>query len=288
MEIIHTIKELQATVHQAHQQNKKVGMVHTMGALHQGHISLAKQCVAENDLSIATIFLNPTQFNDKKDLENYPRTLEDDCQKLNDAGVNIAFVPSVQEMYPTPDTRQFSYPPTDTVMEGAFRPGHFNGVCQIVSKLFEAGSPDRAYFGEKDFQQIAVIQRMVTDLDMNVEIIPCPVIRQEDGLAMSSRNALLTPHERTIAAHIAQTLFKSREYAASHSLNETKHFVIDTLNKIDGLKVQYYNIVKGDTLQDIDSWDDADHIVGCITVFCGATPIRLIDHITYKKEGAKS
>ena len=177
-------------------QGKKVGLVPTMGALHAGHASLVKRCVAENDAAVVSVFVNPTQFNDKNDLEKYPRTLDADCALLEACGAAFVFAPSVAEMYPEPDTRQFSYAPLDTVMEGAFRPGHFNGVCQIVSKLFDAVKPDRAYFGEKDFQQLAIIREMVRQMNYSLEIVGCPIIREEDGLALSSRNARLSVEER--------------------------------------------------------------------------------------------
>jgi pantoate--beta-alanine ligase len=282
MVVLKTIKELKATLEKARLEGKKIGLVPTMGALHNGHASLVKRCVAENGVAVVSVFLNPTQFNDKSDLERYPRTLEADCQLLESIGCNIVFAPEVKEMYPEEDTRVFSYPPTDSVMEGAFRPGHFNGVCQIVSKLFYAVEPDCAYFGEKDFQQIAVIKAMVRDLKLNIEIVPCPVIREENGLAMSSRNTLLTSEEKAIAPRIAQTLFASVEYAKTHTVAETHDWVVETINATDGLEVQYYSIVNGDTLEDVTSWEDYGFIVGCITVYCGATPIRLIDHIKYK------
>ena len=195
----------------------------------------------------------------------------------------IAFFQEVSEMYPEPDTRHFSYPPIDTVMEGARRPGHFNGVCQIVSKLFYAVKPDKAYFGEKDFQQIAVIRAMVNDLKIPVEICPCPIVRQEDGLALSSRNALLNEDERKIALNISKTLKDSVEFAAEHGVKETQKYVVDTLNAIDGLEVQYFEIVDGISLQEVDDWEDSNYIVGCITVYCGHIPVRLIDNIKYKE-----
>lgn len=282
MKVVTTIHELKSLLDAARAEGKQIGFVPTMGALHRGHASLAERCVAENAVSVVSIFLNPTQFNDPTDLEKYPRTLEADCALLEPLGVSLVFAPTVAEMYPEPDTRRFSYPQVDAVMEGAFRPGHFNGVCQIVSKLFDAVQPHRAYFGEKDFQQIAVIRAMVADLKMPVEIIPCPVVREESGLAMSSRNTLLTEAERATAARIYEVLGKSRIFASNHSLAETRQYVIDTLNSVVGLEVQYYSIVCGKTLRELSSWDDSDEVVGCITVFCGAAPIRLIDHIRYK------
>ena len=280
MLIIHKISELQSQLQLERQLGRTVGLVPTMGALHQGHASLVRRSVSENDVTVVSIFLNPTQFNDKKDLERYPRTLEADCQLLEQCGAQIAFAPSVEEIYPEPDTRTFSYPPTDSVMEGAMRPGHFNGVCQIVSKLFSYTTPDRAYFGEKDYQQIAVIKRMVADQGFHLTIVPCPVIREDSGLAMSSRNTLLTDEERSLAANIYRVMQESCNLNAS--VSATHDFVVDSINAIDGLEVQYFSIVDGDTLADVSSWQDAESVVGCITVFCGSKPIRLIDHIRYK------
>lgn len=263
-------------------EGKTIGLVPTMGALHAGHASLVERSVSENDVTVVSIFLNPTQFNDKTDLEKYPRTLEADCELLTSVGATIAFAPSVEEVYPEPDTRHFSYPPTDSVMEGAFRPGHFNGVCQVVSKLFSYVDADKAYFGEKDFQQIAVIRCMVADLGFRVEIVPCPVIREDSGLARSSRNTLLSDAERGIAANIYRVMKESQALVAEDSVQSVHDYVVNEINAIQGLEVQYYSIVDGDSLADVQSWDDADHIVGCITVYCGAAPIRLIDHIKYK------
>lgn len=280
MTVINSIKELQAVLNAARNDNKTIGLVPTMGALHEGHASLVRRSVSENDVTVVSIFLNPTQFNDPKDLERYPRTLESDCVLLDECGAQIAFAPSVAEMYPEPDTRHFSYPPTDEVMEGARRPGHFNGVCQIVSKLFAIVDADRAYFGEKDYQQIAVIKCMVADLGFRVQIVPCPVIREENGLARSSRNTLLAPDEKAIAPIIYQVMQCSKKLGLS--VDKTRQWVIDAINAVEGLEVEYYSIVDGDSLADVHSWDEAESIVGCITVYCGKTPIRLIDHTRYK------
>lgn len=280
MLIVQTIAELKACLNGEREQGHSVGLVPTMGALHAGHASLVERSVKENDVTVVSIFLNPTQFNDKKDLERYPRTLEADCLLLEKCGAQVVFAPSVDEVYPEPDTRVFSYPPTDSVMEGAFRPGHFNGVCQIVSKLFDYVEPDRAYFGEKDYQQICVIRRMVEDLKMDINIVACPVIREESGLARSSRNTLLSDEERQLAAHIYRVLSESRK--KQMSVAETHDFVVSEIDAIEGLKVQYFSIVDGLTLADVSTWDDAESVVGCITVYCGAVPIRLIDHIRYK------
>ncbi len=281
MKIIHSISSLRKELSRHRQSGKSIGLVPTMGALHSGHASLVSRSVKENDVTVVSIFVNPTQFNDKSDLEKYPRTLEADCTLLKNLGASIAFAPSVDEMYPEPDTRIFSYPPTDTVMEGKYRPGHFNGVCQIVSKLFMIVEPTRAYFGEKDFQQIAVIRAMVADKKYPLEICPCPIIRESDGLALSSRNSLLSASEREIALNISKTLFGSLEYSKSHDLESTRRWVIDQINSVDGLEVQYYEIVDGNSLSSLSSWDDSSYIVGCITVFCGSIPVRLIDNIRY-------
>lgn len=281
MKEIHTIKDLQAELSALKAQGKKVGLVPTMGALHAGHASLVKRSVSENEVTVVSVFVNPTQFNDKNDLVKYPRTLEADCRLLEDCGATFVFAPSVEEMYPQPDTRQFSYAPLDTVMEGAFRPGHFNGVCQIVSKLFDAVKPHRAYFGEKDFQQLAIIREMVRKMKFDLEIVGCPIVREEDGLALSSRNARLSSEERENALNISQTLFKSRTFATTHSVSETQKMVEDAIAAAPGLRLEYFEIVDGNTLQEIGDWNDTSYAVGCITVFCGE--VRLIDNIKYKE-----
>ena len=281
MKVIHTIKDLQAELPVLKAQGKKVGLVPTMGALHAGHASLVKRSVNENEVTVVSVFVNPTQFNDKNDLVKYPRTLDADCKLLEACGATYTFAPSVEEMYPEPDTRQFSYAPLDTVMEGAFRPGHFNGVCQIVSKLFEAVKPHRAYFGEKDFQQLAIIHEMVRQMQFDLEIVGCPIVREEDGLALSSRNARLSAEERENALKISQTLFKSRTFAATHTVSETQKFVEDAIAAAPGLRLEYFEIVDGNTLQKVGNWDQTSYAVGCITVFCG--DVRLIDNIKYKE-----
>ena len=281
MKVIHTIKDLQAELSVLKAQGKKAGLVPTMGALHAGHASLVKHSVNENEVTVVSVFVNPTQFNDKNDLVKYPRTLDADCKLLKACGATYAFAPSVEEMYPEPDTRQFSYAPLDTVMEGAFRPGHFNGVCQIVSKLFEAVKPHRAYFGEKDFQQLAIIREMVRQMQFDLEIVGCPIVREEDGLALSSRNARLSAEERENALKISQTLFKSRTFAATHTVSETLKFVEDAITAVPGLRLEYFEIVDGNTLQKVDNWNQTSYVVVCITVFCG--DVRLIDNIKYKE-----
>ena len=282
MEIVKTIKALNEKLFSARNSGKSIGLVPTMGALHAGHASLIRRSVSENDITVVSDFVNPTQFNDQNDLLRYPRTFEADCQLVEAIGADYIFYPSVEEMYPEADTRTFSYPPIDSVMEGPRRPGHFNGVCQIVSKLFYAVNPDRAYFGEKDFQQIAVIKAMVADLKIPVTICPCPIVREADGLALSSRNALLSADERNLAVNISKILFASKEFAHAHTVDETLAFVVDSINAHEGLEVEYYEIVDGDSLQKVSSWNDSESIVGCIRVYCGQLPVRLIDNIRYK------
>ena len=282
MKIIDTVAALQLAVTEAKQQGLSVGLVPTMGALHEGHASLIRQCVAENQLTVVSVFVNPTQFNDPKDLQHYPRTFEADTQLVASLGGDIVFAPSVEEIYPQEDKRVFSYPPIDTVMEGARRPGHFNGVCQIVSKLFDMVSPDKAYFGEKDFQQIAVVRVMMRDLGYKFQLVPCPIVRETSGLALSSRNALMSEDERVLATNIYRTLRESVVFSQAHTVAETQQFVVNQLNALEGLEVEYYEIVNGETLQTVTSWEDAAQIQGCITVFCGARPVRLIDNISYR------
>lgn len=281
MKILYTIAELQRIVLSAKAEGKKVGLVPTMGALHSGHVSLVELCVRENDICVVSDFVNPTQFNDKNDLVNYPRTPEEDEKLLEKAGCHYVFMPSVEEMYPEPDTRIFSFGTLETVMEGRFRPGHFNGVAQIVSKLFYAALPDRAYFGQKDFQQLAIIRDMTKQLNLNIEIIACPIIREADGLAMSSRNRRLTQKEREKAPEIAQYLFKSLNFVSDKSVQETLEYIKTSLSLDSIFKLDYFEIVDGNTLQPVSDWKDSNYIVGCIAVFCG--PIRLIDNIVYKQ-----
>ena len=282
MKLVHTIQELRAELDIQRKAGKKIGFVPTMGALHEGHASLVRRAVAENEVVVVSDFVNPTQFNDKNDLLKYPRTLEADCELLEKEGAAYVFAPSVEEVYPEPDTRQFSYAPLDTVMEGKYRPGHFNGVCQVVSKLFMMVEPDKAYFGEKDFQQLAIIREMVKQMNFPLEIVGCPIVREADGLALSSRNARLSEKERLQALSISKTLFQSKEYAATHTVEETQKFVEDGIAAAEGLELEYFELVDGTTLQKISTWDETNYAVGCITVYCGE--VRLIDNIKYKEQ----
>lgn len=282
MKVFSKIVDLQNELFAVRKDGKSVGLVPTMGALHEGHASLVKRSVKENDVTVVSVFLNPTQFNDQGDLDRYPRTLDADCELLEKVGADYVLAPSVEEMYPIPDTRKFEFPPVSTVMEGAKRPGHFNGVCQVVSRLFYIVRPDRAYLGKKDWQQIAVIKQLVKYIGMSIQIVECETIREKDGLAKSSRNTLLSEEERAIAPKIYQALKVGVAFSKTHSVQETHDKVVNDINAVDGLDVEYFSIVDGNTLLDVDSWDDSDSVVGCITVYCGKTPIRLIDHITFR------
>lgn len=279
MEVIRTVSGLKDRVRAARESGLSIGLVPTMGALHAGHISLIDRARRENDVVVVSVFVNPTQFNNPDDLRTYPRTEEADCEKLEAVGVDIAFIPSVEEIYPEPDTRTFVLGPVAEVMEGAMRPGHFNGVAQVVSKLFAMVEPDRAYFGEKDFQQIAVIRKMVDLEGFNLEIIACPIKREDDGLALSSRNVRLTESQRQIAPAIHRTLASSVDWSSDHSLEQTKRYVIDTVNSFPEMQVEYYEIVDPLTMQPLTVWPEGTDAVGCITVYCG--DVRLIDNIKY-------
>lgn len=282
MEIIRKVKRLDEVLDTARKSGKSVGLVPTMGALHAGHLSLVRRARAENDIVVVSVFVNPTQFNNPDDLRTYPRTEEADCRLLESAGVDYALVPAVEEMYPEKDTRVFDLGPVGEVMEGAMRPGHFNGVCQIVSKLFDIVKPARAYFGEKDFQQIAVIRRMVDLLGLELEIVPCPIVREPDGLALSSRNVRLTPEGRKVAPEIHKALEASLKLKAQGMTPaEVEKAVVKAIDAVPGLKTEYYTIVDARTMQPVAAWSDAGAAgaAGCVTVYCG--DVRLIDNIRY-------
>lgn len=280
MKVLRTVNELREAMEHHRSLRHSIGLVPTMGALHQGHLSLVKRARKDNDIVVTSVFVNPTQFNNPDDLRTYPRTEEADCRLLEEAGVDYAFIPSVYEIYPEPDTRVFDLGPVAEVMEGAMRPGHFNGVAQIVSKLFAMVQPTRAYFGEKDYQQIAVIRRMVELEGFDLEIVACPIMRHDDGLAMSSRNVRLTPEQRAIAPAIHRTLVESLELKPSRTVEEVKRFVTETIDTLPQMRTEYYEIVNADTMQPITDWDQAKTAVGCVTVYCG--DVRLIDNITYR------
>jgi pantoate--beta-alanine ligase len=260
-------------------EGKTIGFVPTMGALHPGHIALVTKAKADNEVVVASIFVNPTQFNNPKDLVHYPRTIEKDTEMLTQAGCDFLFFPVVDEMYPGGTTEAvlpINLNGLDTVMEGAHRPGHFAGVIQIVKKLFDSVGPCKAYFGEKDFQQLAVIRKMVKEWKMPVEIIPCPIIRESDGLAMSSRNMRLTAEERKVAPLISKTLFKAKEFFQDHSIDETTELVTALINSEPLMKLEYFEIADITTLQPATA-DQKKNVVACIAVHLGA--VRLIDNI---------
>lgn len=258
----------------------RIGFVPTMGALHQGHLSLVMRSKRENEVTVVSIFVNPTQFNDSRDLEKYPRTLDADINLLSQVGCDIVFAPTVDEMYPEKDTRIFNFGTLETVMEGRHRPGHFNGVAQIVSKLFDAVQPHIAYFGEKDFQQLAIIREMVKQLNYTITIAGCPIVRESSGLALSSRNMLLSAEEHKKAPIIYQILSESCIFVAQKQPHEVRNWVLNKFQNT-GLDVEYFVIVDGYSLQPVSSWNESDYIVGCIAVFCGK--IRLIDNIPFKR-----
>ena len=257
-----------------------IGFVPTMGALHAGHRSLVEKARRECKTVVVSVFVNPTQFNDKNDLRNYPRTPEADAAVLEAAGADYVLMPSVEEIYPEPDTREFDFGEVDKVMEGATRPGHFNGVAQVVSRLFAIVEPAKAYFGEKDFQQIAVIKAMVEQLGLNVEIVECPIIRDVDGLALSSRNTLLTPEYRAAAPRIYAVLSQCAAKAAELSPSALTQWVTEQVEADGLLKVIYFQAVDATSLQQVTSWDESPRIQGCIAVQAGE--IRLIDNIKIK------
>lgn len=275
MRIVTSIQQLREELAQVNP--AEVGFVPTMGALHAGHRSLVERARRENETVVVSVFVNPTQFNDRNDLMRYPRTPEADAALLEAAGADLVLMPSVEEIYPEPDTRQFDFGSIDKVMEGATRPGHFNGVAQVVSRLFAIVEPARAYFGEKDFQQIAVIRAMIAQLSLSVEIVECPIIRDADGLALSSRNQLLTPAHRAAAPHIYATLQEAVRRSQTMSPAELTAWVEAEINRNELLRVIYFQAVDALTMQQVAAWSDTARIQGCIAVQAGE--IRLIDNI---------
>lgn len=279
MKLVHTVAELKAAIELQKEKGNTIGFVPTMGALHEGHLSLVRKAGAESNFVVVSIFVNPTQFNNKEDLERYPRTLETDAKMLESTVCDLVFAPSIQEVYPEEDTRVFEFGNLGNVMEGVHRPGHFNGVAQVVSKLFDMVQPQKAFFGLKDFQQLAIINKMVEQLNLPVEIVPCPIVREKDGLAMSSRNTLLSPEQRENARVISRTLFEAVERAKQNSVEEISKWVIETINQNPYLETEYFEIVDDKELMPITSWDQPVNKIGCVAVHCGK--VRLIDNITF-------
>lgn len=278
MKVVNRVADLNAAL--ASCPREGVGFVPTMGALHAGHRSLVERARRENETVVVSVFVNPTQFNDKNDLKNYPRTPEADCKVLEAAGADIVFMPSVEDIYPEPDTRLFDFGLIDKVMEGATRPGHFNGVAQVVSRLFDLVKPRRAYFGEKDFQQIAVIKAMVKQLSLDVEIVECAIVRGEDGLALSSRNELLSAEHRKAAPHIYATISRAQELMQTMTPAELTRWMVESIDANPLLKTIYFEAVDALTMQRVERWSDAERIQGCCAVQAGE--IRLIDNIRIK------
>lgn len=287
MQIITTKAELERSIQACKMKGQTIGLVPTMGALHDGHASLVHRCVSENDVTVVSVFVNPTQFNNKEDLAKYPRSLERDAELLNAIGAHFVFAPTPDEMYTADEMNkpfQFDFGGLDKVMEGKMRPGHFNGVVQVVSRLFYLVKPDRAYFGEKDFQQLAIIHFMVERSALagtfgNLTIVGCPIVREKSGLALSSRNERLSADEKQTALAISRTLFDSLAWAKAPNANvlEVQQRVIDAINAVQGLEVEYYEIVDQTTLLPTRTFQNA---IGCVTVYCGQ--VRLIDNIKYE------
>ncbi|MEI6059839.1 MAG: pantoate--beta-alanine ligase [Bacteroidota bacterium] len=277
MQLTHTISETREIIEKQLSEGKTIGFVPTMGALHDGHLALIRQAVAENDFVVVSIFVNPIQFNNQEDLARYPRTLDADLLMLEGSGCRLVFAPSVIEMYPEPDTTVFDFGQLDKVMEGKFRPGHFNGVAIVVKKLFEIVTPHKAYFGEKDFQQLAIIKKMVNMLQMPVEVVACLIVREADGLAMSSRNARLTPEERREAVAIYNALSGVKENYSWFIPEGIRQLVTGEIQQEGYFRVEYVGVVDAETLQPLEEWMDAEHAVICVAAFIGQ--VRLIDNI---------
>ena len=278
MVIVNTINQIEQVMQHVRMAGQRVGFVPTMGALHAGHISLVQRSVAENDFTAVSVFVNPTQFNNPQDLEKYPRDLAKDEALLFKHGCDLIFAPSPTELYSEADLKtsfEFDFGGLDQMMEGKHRPRHFNGVVQIVSKLFKIIQADKAYFGEKDFQQLAIIHHMTKVMGFDIQIIDCPIIREKSGLAMSSRNERLSPEEREIAANISKVLFESLNFVPSLSPKQLEQWVANEIRKVSGLDLEYYEIVDTKSLQPAVNWEKST--VGCIAVYCGG--VRLIDNI---------
>ena len=274
MLIVNTVKALKEAVLQLKNAGKTIGLVPTMGALHDGHLSLIRRAGEENDAVVVSIFVNPVQFNNQADLIAYPRMLEADVEKIGDLA-DVVFAPSAEEVYAVPPTEKYDFGALEQVMEGPQRPGHFNGVGIIVKRLFDWTTPDRAYFGEKDYQQLLIIRSLVKQCGLSVQIVPCPIVREPNGLAMSSRNKRLTPEQFEVAANIHRIMLASTQLP-DNTVVKAKEFVEKEINKISDFELEYYEIADKDTLQPTATLQNA---IGCIAVWCGG--VRLIDNIMY-------
>jgi pantoate--beta-alanine ligase len=280
MKIIETVSEIKKQLGQLN--HKPVGFVPTMGALHDGHLSLVKTAVSECPSVIVSIFVNPTQFNDKEDLKNYPRTEKEDIEMLTEAlrDNDILFLPEVAEIYPEEDRRVFNFGDLENVMEGIHRPGHFNGVAQVVSRLFDIVNPDRAYFGQKDFQQLTIVRELVRQTGRKTQIIGCPIVREPDGLAMSSRNRLLDLNTREKAGIIFKTISEAAIMLRDSEIDEIKKFVKRQINGTEGFSLEYFEIVDDKDLQPLKRNKDLikdKRYFCCIALRAGK--IRLIDNV---------
>jgi len=273
----HTISETKNIIQEQISKGKTIGFVPTMGALHEGHLVLIRKAASENDFVVVSIFVNPIQFNNPEDLAKYPRTLEEDIQKLEGTGCSLVFAPSADEMYPEPDLTEFDFGQLDKVMEGKFRPGHFKGVAIVVKRLFEIVNPHKAYFGEKDFQQLAIIKKMVSMFQMPVQIVPCPIVRESDGLAMSSRNARLSLEERAEAPVMYKELSGIKENYSWLITEGIKQLVTGEIQESRYFRVEYVDVVDTETLLPFEDWQDAEHAVVCVAAYLGG--VRLIDNI---------
>lgn len=283
MKIIRTLHDMTDYSVRQRDRGASVGFVPTMGALHEGHMSLVEKAMEENTVVVVSVFVNPIQFNNPDDFTKYPRTEEEDFKKLAAAGVDAVFAPTASEIYPEShesEGKEYELGNVAEVMEGKYRPGHFQGVARVLDILFRLVNPHRAYFGEKDFQQIAVVRNLIKSEGLDVQLVACPIKRANDGLALSSRNERLTPEQRAIAPEIYNTLQYSVEYSKDHSVQATHDTVVERLDAIPGMRVEYFEIVDARTLQPIDEWEESNWIVGCITVFLG--DVRLIDNVAYR------
>lgn len=283
MDVLKTNAQIKKNILKAKNNNNTIGFVPTMGAIHEGHLSLIRCAKRKTDYVVVSIFVNPTQFNDSNDFKKYPRDPKKDIKKIGKENIDVIFFPSEHEIYPEKDTRIFDFGKLDKVMEGKHRKGHFNGVAQVVSKLFEIIKPDKAYFGLKDFQQYAIINKLVKKYmpDLKIEIIGCPIIREPDGLAMSSRNLLLDKEQRKNANKIYETLKKAVELSKTQKVEEVKKFVKTQIKINKYLKLEYFEIVNDKNLEPIKNWEEKNNKIGCIAAYCGN--IRLIDNIYFDK-----
>jgi pantoate--beta-alanine ligase len=279
MKVFTTIKETSDYLSRQKAEDMQIGFVPTMGALHEGHLSLMQQAKEENDLLAVSVFVNPIQFNNAADLEKYPRDMDRDRKLLEQIGCDVLFAPDVEEMYPEPETTAYDFGPLERVMEGASRKGHFNGVAIVVRKLFGIIGPQKAYFGEKDFQQLAIIQELVRQYKLPVEIVPCPIVREPDGLAMSSRNERLTAEERKIAPEIYRILQAAKAKIDELNPSELKKWVEEQFDKEPEFRLDYFEIADDTYLQPVENWDNNKGIMGFVAVFLGN--VRLIDNIRF-------